>query len=76
VLVGHGPPATIEHLIRFRSYFEDMMARVPPLIEEGLSDAQILERVEPPSDMAAWWRFTDWKHAKNVELIRAFGQGE
>ncbi len=72
VLVGHGPVATIEQLRRFRAYFEEMLSTVPPLIAAGKSDEEILAQLKPPQDMASWWRFTDWKHAKNIELIRQF----
>ena len=57
---------------RFESYFEEMLIAVPPLVRDGLSDEEILEQVTPPSDMENWWRFFDWKHAKNVALIREF----
>ena len=74
VIVGHGPVATREHLLRFRSYMDEMLDRVPALIKAGKSDEEILAQIGPPSDMADWWRFTDWKHAKNVALIREFYQ--
>ena len=60
-------------IARFESYFEEMMAAVPPLIRDGLTDEEIVKQVPPPSDMENWWRFFDWKHAKNVALIREFG---
>jgi cyclase len=72
VIVGHGPTCTLDHLRRFRSYMDEMLQSVPPLIEQGKSDAEIAALLPAPSDMADWWRFTDWKHAKNIELIRQF----
>ncbi len=72
VIVGHGPVATSEHLRRFRRYMDEMLDKVPPLLAAGKSDREILAQIPPPEDMKAWWRFTDWKHAKNVELIRQF----
>ena len=27
------------------------------------------DKISEPTDMADWWRFNDWKHAKNVALI-------
>ncbi len=53
-----------------------MLQKVPPLIEAGKSDEEILKEIPPPSNLSEWWRFTDWKHAKNVDLIRQFGAGE
>ncbi|MBV9468598.1 MAG: hypothetical protein JOZ57_05085, partial [Abitibacteriaceae bacterium] len=52
---------------------------VTPLAAEGKSVEEIEEQVPAPEDMHDWWRFTDWKHKKNIELISTFsleGRGE
>ncbi len=72
IICGHGPSLDLSCIERFESYFEEMMAAVPPLVARGLSDEEIIEQVPPPPDMENWWRFVAWKHAKNVALIREF----
>ena len=72
VICGHGPVCTLQHIKRFLEYMEVMLREVPPLREAGLSPEQIAQKIEPPSDMEDWWRFTAWKHAKNIELICEF----
>lgn len=70
LICGHGPTLTLNEIRRMREYFEQMLKDVPPLIAQGLSDEQIVEKLAPPEDMREWWRFTAWKHAANVVLIR------
>ncbi|MDF2439323.1 MAG: hypothetical protein JWN98_307 [Abditibacteriota bacterium] len=69
VICGHGPVTNLECIQRFLTYFDDLLETVPPLVERGLSLDEIEAKVLPPADMNAWWRFTAWKHKKNIELI-------
>lgn len=69
VICGHGPVTSIEHLRRFQTYFEDLLQKVPPLAAKGLSLDEIEAQIPPPEDMKDWWRFVDWKHRKNLEMI-------
>lgn len=73
VICGHGPDLEIMHLRRFRDYFEWLMHLVQPLVNEGLEVEAILDEVPAPGDMQDWWRFHEWKHKKNIELISQFG---
>lgn len=72
VICGHGPTLTLDYIRRFRTYFADMLERVPPLAAAGKAPEEIEREIEPPADMEDWWRFTAWKHAKNIELISTF----
>jgi hypothetical protein len=45
---------------------------VPPLLQQGLSIEEVEAKVPAPEDMHDWWRFTAWKHKKNIELIQQF----
>ena len=69
VICGHGPITNLECIKRFSKYFDDLLQTVPPLVEQGLSLDEIETKVLPPEDMSDWWRFTAWKHKKNLELI-------
>ncbi len=69
VICGHGPVCTLDHIRRFLSYFDEMLDAVPPLVASGKSLEEIEAQIPPPADMSDWWRFTDWKHKKNIELI-------
>lgn len=70
VICGHGPVLTIAHVERFVEYFRQMLRDVPPLLQQGLSVEEIEAKIPPPADMQDWWRFVDWKHRKNIELIK------
>lgn len=70
VICGHGPVTTISHVKQFLDYFNQMLTDVPPLLKQGLSAEEIEKQIPAPSDMHDWWRFVDWKHRKNIELIR------
>lgn len=70
VICGHGPDCSLEHLARFGEYFEMMLEKVPPLKEKSAEEIEKL--VPPPADMEEWWRFFEWKHKKNIELILEF----
>jgi glyoxylase-like metal-dependent hydrolase (beta-lactamase superfamily II) len=72
LICGHGPTLTLDHIRRFVSYFEQMMQQVPPLLAQGQSVEEIERQIPPPDDMHDWWRFVDWKHKKNIELIAEF----
>lgn len=69
VVPGHGPTLSPAELRRFLAYFDDLLARVPALCRSGLSPAAVEQRVPPPEDMRDWWRFTDWKHGRNVARL-------
>jgi cyclase len=69
LIPGHGPLLTPDHIRRWLAYFEEMLERVPAEARRGKAPAQILEETPPPADMRDWWKFTDWKHARNVELL-------
>jgi len=69
LICGHGPTLTLDHIRRFRAYFDEMLLRVPLLAKAGKSNEEIEREIAPPADMENWWRFFAWKHAKNIELI-------
>lgn len=69
LICGHGPTLTLEHIRRFVQYFEQLLQEVPPLLAQGQSPEQIEKQIAPPEDMRDWWRFFDWKHARNIVLI-------
>lgn len=71
VLCGHGPVLTLGHIARMREYFEDLLEKVPPLLEQGKSVEEIAAILPPPQDMEHWWRFVAWKHEHNIKLIEA-----
>ncbi len=70
VICGHGPDCTLAHLQRFSDYFEALLEKVPPLAGTALDELEKI--VPPPADMKDWWRFFDWKHRKNLELLTRF----
>jgi cyclase len=72
IICGHGPVTDMACIQRFSKYFEEMLQSVPPLVQQGLSTEEIEAKVLPPEDMRDWWRFFDWKHKKNIELISQF----
>ncbi len=69
IICGHGPTTDRSCIVRFEGYFEEMLAKVPLLVEQGISNEEIEKRVSAPADMEGWFRFFAWKHAKNIELI-------
>ncbi len=69
LICGHGPSLDMSCVRRFETYFEEMLQKVPPLVGQGMANEEIEKQVPPPADMENWWRFTAWKHAKNIELI-------
>lgn len=71
VICGHGPVTSIAHIRRFMAYFDELLKQVPPLAAAGKSLNEIEAELPPPADMSDWWRFVDWKHKKNLELIVA-----
>jgi len=72
LICGHGPTLTLDIMRRFVSYFEQMLVDVPPLVQAGKTTEEIEALIPPPADMEDWWRFTAWKHKKNIELIAEF----
>jgi len=70
VICGHGPVTSLENLRQYLSYLDELLEKVPPLAQAGQSVEEIEKQVPPPDEMKDWWRFTDWKHAKNIEMIR------
>ena len=75
LICGHGPTLTLDHIRRFNTYFDMMLQAVPPLVADGKSIDDIEKEVPAPTDMEDWWRFTAWKHRKNIELIANAGEG-
>lgn len=69
LLCGHGPVLQPAHIRRWLAYFDDLLERVPPMVKAGKSMAEIEDAVPPPEDMRDWWRFVDWKHRRNLELV-------
>jgi glyoxylase-like metal-dependent hydrolase (beta-lactamase superfamily II) len=72
VICGHGPVTNLDCIRRFVEYFERMLQDVPPLLKAGKTVEEIEAQIPPPADMENWWRFTAWKHKKNIELIQEF----
>ncbi len=73
VVPGHGPTLGPAHLSRFLAYFDDLLARVPALCRAGKTPAEVEQAVPPPDDMRDWWRFADWKHARNLQQLCRVG---
>ena len=71
LIPGHGPVLNKEHVARWLTYFDELLARVPPLARQGKSVDEIERDFPPPDDMQDWWRFVDWKHRRNLELVAA-----
>jgi len=69
VICGHGPVTSLENLRIFLRYLDEMLEKVPPLAQAGQLVEEIEKQLPPPAEMRDWWRFTDWKHAKNIEMI-------
>jgi glyoxylase-like metal-dependent hydrolase (beta-lactamase superfamily II) len=70
VICGHGPVTSLDNIRQFLSYLDELLQKVPPLVQAGLSVEEIEEQVPPPQNMADWWRFTAWKHTKNIAMIK------
>lgn len=66
---GHGPVLTQDHIRRWLAYFEQLLERVPPMAREGKDLEAIETALPPPDDMRDWWRFVDWKHRRNLEMM-------
>jgi glyoxylase-like metal-dependent hydrolase (beta-lactamase superfamily II) len=69
LLCGHGPILQPTHIRRWLAYFDELLERVPKMVKEGRSLAEIEDAFPPPEDMRDWWRFVDWKHARNLKLV-------
>lgn len=73
-IVGHGPLVKPEHLRRWITYVDDLLARVPPLAAAGKSLDDIEKEVPVPDDMQDWWKLGVWKHRHNLQLlVKEFG---
>ena len=71
VICGHGPTLTLDHLRRWLVYFKDLTEKAEEWRAQGKDGAELKTLVPPPSDMQDWWRFVDWKHAKNLDQLVA-----
>lgn len=69
IVCGHGPVLSADHLRRWLEYFQDLLERVPAARAEGLPMERLSEAIPPPEDMRNWWRFVEWKHRRNLELV-------
>jgi len=69
VVCGHGPVLTPGHIRRFLEYFETLRARVAEMKAGGMTVDEIHRAFPAPEDMRDWWRFRDWKHRQNVDLV-------
>ena len=69
IVCGHGPTLTMDHIRRYRDYFNELWRTVPKLAAEGKSAEEIQAAVPVPQDMTDWWRLPDWKHNRNIERI-------
>jgi len=74
VVPGHGPVCSSSELARFDEYSQRLFKDIKNALQNDVSPHKVKEDfAEPPADMLNWWRFTDWKHAANVDnIIRAF----
>jgi cyclase len=72
LIPGHGPVLNREHIRRWLSYFDELLARVPAMAASGAPASTIERDFPPPADMADWWRFVDWKHRRNLEMAAAY----
>lgn len=69
LICGHGPVLKMDQVRRFMAYLDMMLEEVPTRAAAGADLEKIAGELPPPEDMHDWWRFTDWKHSKNIELI-------
>jgi len=73
-IVGHGPLVQPEHIRRWVTYLDDLLARVPELARAGKSLDDIERAVPVPEDMRDWWKLEAWKHRHNLTLlVKEFG---
>jgi glyoxylase-like metal-dependent hydrolase (beta-lactamase superfamily II) len=69
LVCGHGPVFTRDHIRRWLTYFEELRQRVPLLARQGMSADAIAAVFPPPDDMSDWWRFSEWKHRRNIDVL-------
>jgi hypothetical protein len=72
-------PVHLGELARLRHEGRELLARSCPydrIVGRPLATLKVagiivpIERVfPPPEDMRDWWRFVDWKHRRNLELV-------
>lgn len=63
VVPGHGPLCTARELRRWVEYFHWLVEEVREREGDG--------HIDPPDDMAGWWRFLQWKHDDSVKKVCA-----
>lgn len=69
LVCGHGPVFTREHIRRWLDYFDDLRRRVPELAASGKDADAIAAAFPAPEDMRDWWRFSEWKHRRNLDVV-------
>lgn len=69
VIPGHGPLCSSGELRRWVEYFNHLCHQVRDAVLSGKTDAQIIEQIAPPEDMAHWWRFVQWKHEDSLNKV-------
>lgn len=69
IVCGHGPVLEPRHIRRFLVYLDQLYDTVKALQAQDLSREDIHRAFPPPDDMYDWWRFRDWKHHHNVNIV-------
>lgn len=76
VVPGHGPLCSTAELRRWLDYFNWLAERLKDIRPHHLALDDVIRLVEPPADMAGWWRFAAWKHQDSVKkLFKAVRKG-
>lgn len=73
LVCGHGPNFTPDHVRRWLVYFEELRRCVPELSRSGMGAEAIAEAFSTPDDMRDWWRFSEWKHRRNIDIVLGHG---
>lgn len=68
VVPGHGPLCSVIELRRCREYFIWLIGQARSLMAKGGS-ARDAASIPPPTDLAEWWRFRQWKHQDTAKKI-------
>lgn len=74
IVPGHGPLCSNAELRRWLDYFHWMRSRVKELLQDGRDSAEIRGILQPPGDMAHWWRFRAWKHDDTLKKVLKAGE--
>ncbi len=69
VLPGHGPPASLTELQRCIQYLQELRETLLKGDFAELSPEEAEKRFPPHEDMKNWWRFPEWKHAHNLQML-------